>query len=281
MNSTRIIRTIAGLRHVLESEIASGKTIGLVPTMGALHEGHASLLKKARGEVDVMVASIYANPTQFNNQDDLAKYPKTESEDLLLLKREQTDVAFFPQTAGIYHGLSTMPINYGVLTETLEGAYRPGHFNGMSTIVRRLFELVAPHRAYFGEKDWQQLAIINRMSSSEGLGVKIIGCEILREPSGLALSSRNIHLSSQEKKAALTISKSVFDIKHRLTNKSLHDTELEIANELKHAGLEPDYVKIVNADTLEPLQSETSSGQGRLLIAASLGKTRLLDNGPV
>ncbi|MEJ6681213.1 MAG: pantoate--beta-alanine ligase [Flavobacteriales bacterium] len=281
MNSTRIIRTIAGLRHVLESEIASGKTIGLVPTMGALHEGHASLLKKARGEVDVMVASIYANPTQFNNQDDLAKYPKTESEDLLLLKREQTDVAFFPQTAGIYHGLSTMPINYGVLTETLEGACRPGHFDGMSTIVRRLFELVAPHRAYFGEKDWQQLAIINRMSSSEGLGVKIIGCEILREPSGLALSSRNIHLSSQEKKAALTISKSVFDIKHRLTSKSLHDTELEIASELRYAGLAPDYVKIVDANTLEALQSETNLGQARLLIAAYSGKTRLLDNGPV
>jgi|TARA_B110000902_G_scaffold181595_1_gene205689 pantoate--beta-alanine ligase len=281
MNSPRIIRTVAGLRHVLQSEIASGKTIGLVPTMGALHEGHASLLKKARLEVDLLVASIYANPTQFNNQDDFTKYPKTESEDLLLLKREQTDVAFIPQTADIYHNLSATPINYGVLTDTLEGAHRPGHFDGMSTIVRRLFELVTPHRAYFGEKDWQQLAIINRMSSSEGLGVKIIGCEILREPSGLALSSRNIHLSSQEKKAALTISKSVFGIKHQLNNKSLQETELEIATELKHAGLEPDYVKIVNADTLEALQSETNSGQARLLIAAYSGKTRLLDNGPV
>jgi pantoate--beta-alanine ligase len=281
MNSPRIIRTVAGLRHVLQSEIASGKTIGLVPTMGALHEGHASLLKKARLEVDLLVASIYANPTQFNNQDDFTKYPKTESEDLLLLKREQTDVAFIPQTADIYHNLSATPINYGVLTDTLEGAHRPGHFDGMSTIVRRLFELVTPHRAYFGEKDWQQLAIINRMSSSEGLDVKIIGCEILREPSGLALSSRNIHLSSQEKKAALTISKSVFGIKHQLNNKSLQETELEIATELKHAGLEPDYVKIVNADTLEALQSETNSGQARLLIAAYSGKTRLLDNGPV
>ena len=281
MNSPRIIRTVAGLRHVLQSEIASGKTIGLVPTMGALHEGHASLLKKARLEVDLLVASIYANPTQFNNQDDFTKYPKTESEDLLLLKREQTDVAFIPQTADIYHNLSATPINYGVLTDTLEGAHRPGHFDGMSTIVRRLFELVTPHRAYFGEKDWQQLAIINRMSSSEGLGVKIIGCKILREPSGLALSSRNIHLSSQEKKAALTISKSVFGIKHQLNNKSLQETELEIATELKRAGLEPDYVKIVNADTLEALQSETNSGQARLLIAAYSGKTRLLDNGPV
>ena len=281
MNSPRIIRTVAGLRHVLQSEIASGKTIGLVPTMGALHEGHASLLKKARLEVDLLVASIYANPTQFNNQDDLAKYPKTESEDLFLLKREQTDVAFIPQTADIYHNLSATPINYGVLTDTLEGAHRPGHFDGMSTIVRRLFELVTPHRAYFGEKDWQQLAIINRMSSSEGLGIKIIGCKILREPSGLALSSRNIHLSSQEKKAALTISKSVFGIKNQLNNKSLQETELEIASELKHAGLEPDYVKIVNADTLEALQSETNSGQARLLIAAYSGKTRLLDNGPV
>jgi pantoate--beta-alanine ligase len=281
MNSPRIIRTVAGLRHVLQSEIASGKTIGLVPTMGALHEGHASLLKKARLEVDLLVASIYANPTQFNNQDDFTKYPKTESEDLLLLKREQTDVAFIPQTADIYHNLSATPINYGVLTDTLEGAHRPGHFDGMSTIVRRLFELVTPHRAYFGEKDWQQLAIINRMSSSEGLGVKIIGCEILREPSGLALSSRNIHLSSQEKKAALTISKSVFGIKHRLTRKSLHEAELDIAHELKRAGLEPDYVKIVNASTLDPLQNETNSGQARLLIAAYSGKTRLLDNGPV
>ena len=281
MNSPRIIRTVAGLRHVLQSEIASGKTIGLVPTMGALHEGHASLLKKARLEVDLLVASIYANPTQFNNQDDFTKYPKTESEDLLLLKREQTDVAFIPQTADIYHNLSATPINYGVLTDTLEGAHRPGHFDGMSTIVRRLFELVAPNRAYFGEKDWQQLAIINRMSSSEGLGIKIIGCKILREPSGLALSSRNIHLSSQEKKAALTISKSVFGIKNQLNNKSLQETELEIASELKHAGLEPDYVKIVNADTLEALQSETNSGQARLLIAAYSGKTRLLDNGPV
>ena len=281
MNSPRIIRTVAGLRHVLQSEIASGKTIGLVPTMGALHEGHASLLKKARLEVDLLVASIYANPTQFNNQDDFTKYPKTESEDLLLLKREQTDVAFIPQTADIYHNLSATPINYGVLTDTLEGAHRPGHFDGMSTIVRRLFELVTPHRAYFGEKDWQQLAIINRMSSSEGLGVKIIGCEILREPSGLALSSRNIHLSSQEKKAALTISKSVFGIKHQLNNKSLQETELEIATELKRAGLEPDYVKIVNASTLDPLQNETNSGQARLLIAAYSGKTRLLDNGPV
>ena len=281
MNSPRIIRTVAGLRYVLKSEIDLGKTIGFVPTMGALHEGHASLLKRARPEVDLLVTSIYANPTQFDNQDDLNNYPKTETKDLELLKREQTDIAFIPQTADVYYNLNVTPIDYGALTNTLEGAHRPGHFDGMSTIVRRLFQIVTPHRAYFGEKDWQQLAIINRMSSVESLGIRVIGCEIMREPSGLALSSRNVHLTSQEKKAALSISQSISEVINRLSSVPLSQLELEIIDRLKLAGLEPDYVKIINAATFEALQPGANLGQGRLLIAAHSGKTRLIDNGPV
>ncbi len=279
MSSTRIIRTVAGMKHVIKHLIQQKKTIGFVPTMGALHVGHASLLNKAKKESDVVVCSIYANPTQFDNKKDLAAYPKTEKEDLALLATEKTDVAFIPQHEDIYFNTEVTPIDYGLLTNSLEGAHRPGHFNGMSTIVRRLFEVVSPHQAYFGEKDWQQLAIIKHMVNTENIPVKIIGCPIIREESGLALSSRNRRLSATEKSAALAISKSIIRAKELIQNTSVNDLENLLIEDLRSAGLKPDYLKIVNSLTFSAVQNSDNEQDMRILIAAYAGETRLIDNG--
>ncbi len=281
MNSLRIIRTVAGMRHVIKAQKAQGLSVGFVPTMGALHNGHASLLKVARKEVNVLVSSIYTNPTQFENKIDLDRYPKTENNDLKLLKQENTDFAFIPQTDDIYHELEVKKIDYGTLTNSLEGAHRPGHFDGMSTIVRKMIQIISPDKAYLGEKDWQQLAIINRMSKIERLGAEIIGCPIIRETSGLAMSSRNTRLSDSERTAALSISKSVFSSREGADNQTTKETEENIRQRLIDAGLKPDYVKIVNAESLEEVQNLDVAGEKRILIAAYAGIIRLIDNGPI
>jgi len=278
-NSIDIVRTVAGISYKIAKLKALGKSVGFVPTMGALHEGHASLLKEASKHCDIVVCSTYANPTQFDNQEDLKKYPRTEKEDIDLLQRQKVAIAFIPQTADIYYNLHVKKIDYGLLSSSLEGAHRPGHFDGMSTIVRRLLNIVRPHLAFFGEKDWQQLAIIRHMNAIEELGVKITSCPIIREPSGLAMSSRNSRLSATDKKRALVISRVVLSAAE--WSKSLTPGEIcaRGISELSAAGLEVEYVVVVDPESFEPRHRFDDKSHSRILVAAYCGNVRLIDNG--
>ncbi|MFK7755542.1 MAG: pantoate--beta-alanine ligase [Flavobacteriales bacterium] len=280
-NSIEICRSVAGIAFRTRRLRAQGLKVGFVPTMGALHEGHASLLKAAFEQSDVVVCSLYPNPTQFDNKEDLKKYPRTEEEDLELLQREKVALAYIPNTADIYHNLEVTPIDYGRLTNSLEGAHRPGHFDGMSTIVRRLLEIVTPDLAFFGEKDWQQLAIINHMNSTEGLGVSIISCPIIREPSGLAMSSRNRRLLEEEVLRALAISELVMTAS--AWSKTMSPSQIQAKGEelLVAAGLQVDYVSVVNAKSFEFTEEFNTAQSYRILIAAYCGDVRLIDNGAI
>jgi len=276
----RVVRTSSGLDHLISGQKTSGKRIGFVPTMGALHAGHASLLNVLRPHCDCLVVSIFANPTQFDNKDDLTKYPRTIESDIALLKTHGADIVFIPFSFEIYYKLKVTEIDYGVLTETLEGAHRPGHFNGMTTIVRELLSLVNPDVAAFGEKDWQQLAIIRHMVQIEGIKTQIIGSKIIRESDGLAMSSRNRRLSIEERKNALAISAAILN-QNIKQNSNVKDLENDLTLCIKEAGLKPDYVKIVSSKTLQSVTYAEPSVDLRILIAAYSGVTRLIDNAPL
>ena len=207
----KLIQTIHELRVALDVLRKEGKTIGLVPTMGALHDGHASLVKRAVAENDVVVVSDFVNPTQFNDKNDLLKYPRTLDADCALLEACGADFVFAPSVEEIYPEPDTRQFSYAPLDTVMEGKYRPGHFNGVCQIVSKLFLIVEPTRAYFGEKDFQQLAIIREMVRKYPFDLEIVGCPIVREADGLALSSRNARLSAEQPVQALKISKTLFD----------------------------------------------------------------------
>jgi len=280
--TVRLSRTVLGMKMLINQSKSKGNRVGFVPTMGALHEGHASLYKNARKNCDFLVGSIYANPTQFDNKKDLEKYPRTLKEDLELLERNKTDLVYLAETSDVYHNLEVKKIDYSSLTNTLEGAHRPGHFDGMTTIVRRLFEIVKPDVAFFGQKDFQQLAIIREMVRRENLQIEIVGCPIIREEEGLAMSSRNRRLSAEEYEKALQISKEVFSAaEKRADGANPNQIISEAVNRLTENGLKLDYVKIVNSNTLEVVENFDSQHEYRILIAAYSGETRLIDNGNV
>ena len=198
-----VIRTVAGLRERVGALKASGKTIGLVPTMGALHEGHLSLVEKARGENDAVVVSVFVNPTQFNNPDDLRTYPRTEDADRALLEKAGVDFVFIPSVEEVYPEPDTRVFALGPVAEVMEGAMRPGHFNGVAQVVSKLFSMASPTRAYFGEKDFQQIAVIRQMARLEGFDdLEIVACPIKRAADGLALSSRNVRLTPEQRAEA-------------------------------------------------------------------------------
>ena len=276
----RIARTVLAMKSLISRVKSKGLKVGFVPTMGALHEGHASLYNYARNECDFLVGSIYANPTQFDNKKDLDRYPRTIESDLKLLKREKVDLVYLAESEDVYHNLEVTKIDFGTLTETLEGAHRPGHFDGMTTIVRRLFEIVSPDIAVFGEKDFQQLAIIREMVKREQINVLIKGHPIKREKDGLAMSSRNRRLSEREYRNALVISKAIFSAPELKMNR-LDPSELEktITEKLVENMLKPDYVKIVESNTLKAAETFKNEQEYRILIAAYSGETRLIDNG--
>ena len=205
-----IVHSIKDLQAGLAALRAQGKTVGLVPTMGALHAGHASLVKRSVAENDATVVSIFVNPTQFNDKNDLAKYPRTLEADCRLLEQCGATFAFAPSVDEIYPEPDTRHFSYAPLDTVMEGAFRPGHFNGVCQIVSKLFDMVKPDRAYFGEKDFQQLAIIREMVRQMKFPLEIVGCPIVREADGLALSSRNQRLSADERQTALKISQTLF-----------------------------------------------------------------------
>ncbi|MDE5573472.1 MAG: pantoate--beta-alanine ligase, partial [Muribaculaceae bacterium] len=195
-----IIRTVKELKHAVEQAKVQGTKIGLVPTMGALHAGHVSLIERARCENDFVVVSVFVNPTQFNNPTDLKTYPRTEEADCEKLEAAGVDVAFIPSVEEIYPEPDTRVFELGPVAEVMEGAMRPGHFNGVAQIVSKLFEMVQPDRAYFGEKDFQQIAVIRKMVELCGFNIEIVDCPIKREDDGLALSSRNVRLTAEQRK---------------------------------------------------------------------------------
>jgi pantoate--beta-alanine ligase len=273
--------TVIDLNDHLETLRKEGFKIGFIPTMGALHKGHLSLINRAKEDNLISVCSIFVNPTQFNNPDDLKNYPRTLEADIKLLESVNCDVLFFPSVQEIYpHPVKTY-FNFGRLETVMEGAFRKGHFNGMATVVNRLFEIVKPDFAYFGEKDFQQLTIVKMLVKMQALPIKIIGCETLREEGGLAMSSRNIHLSPQEREDALIISQTLFKAKELF--KAMPIEELKdwaIKNLTKNPAIELEYFEIADADTLQPLIINIRNQESniRAFIALKIGKTRLIDN---
>lgn len=275
----KLIQTISELRNELEAVRKQGKTIGLVPTMGALHEGHASLVKKAVKENDVVVISDFVNPTQFNDKNDLLKYPRTLEADCKLLEENGASYVFAPSVEEIYPETDTRQFSYAPLDTVMEGKYRPGHFNGVCQIVSKLFLIVEPNKAYFGEKDFQQLAIIREMVRQYPFNIEIVGCPIVREHDGLALSSRNARLSSEQRNQALQISKTLFSSCEFGKSHSLADTKSYVENKIEESeGLRLEYFEIVDGNTLQTVSNWDDSDYIVGCITVFCGEVRLIDN---
>ena len=275
-----IIETLPMLRREVRRWRQDGKRIALVPTMGNLHDGHMTLVDEARASADIVVVSIFVNPMQFERADDLARYPRTLQEDCEKLNRRGVDLVFSPAPGDVYpQGLGEQTfVEVPGLSTLLEGASRPGHFRGVSTIVSKLFNLVQPDLACFGEKDYQQLALIRKMVADMGYDIDIVGVPTVRAKDGLALSSRNGYLTADERKIAPVVSKVMNGIAEKLSQGERHvDTLIaEAENALSDQGLQPDGLAIVDADTLRPLNVD--SQRAVILMAAWLGKARLIDN---
>ena len=275
----KLVHTISELREELDAQRKLGKKIGLVPTMGALHDGHASLVKRAVLENDIVVVSDFVNPTQFNDKNDLLKYPRTLEADCKLLEKEGADYVFAPSVEEIYPEPDTRQFSYAPLDTVMEGKYRPGHFNGVCQIVSKLFMIVEPDRAYFGEKDFQQLAIIREMVKQMNFPLQIVGCPIVREKDGLALSSRNRRLSADERTQALNISKTLFLSKEYATSHSVEETQQFVENRIANSeGLELEYFEIVDGVTLQKVTSWEDTDYIVGCITVFCGEVRLIDN---
>ena len=258
---------------------AQGKTVGLVPTMGALHAGHASLVKRSVAENDATVVSIFVNPTQFNDKNDLAKYPRTLEADCRLLEQCGATFAFAPSVEEIYPEPDTRHFSYAPLDTVMEGAFRPGHFNGVCQIVSKLFDMVKPDRAYFGEKDFQQLAIIREMVRKYPFDIQIVGCPIVREEDGLALSSRNARLTPEQRKEAVQISRALFVSVDFSKSRVLCETKEYVEQCIRRApGLELEYFEIVDGNTLQPVKAWDESNYIVGCITVYCGDVRLIDN---
>ena len=266
------------------SSVAKNEKIGFVPTMGALHKGHISLVKKALDENNLVVVSIFVNPTQFNNPADLAKYPRTPEDDILLLKKLKGDViVYLPEVSDLYDAsVSAKKYNFGNLENEMEGKHRKGHFDGVGTIVSKLLKIVKPNSAYFGEKDFQQLQIVKKLVAMEKLPVKIVGCPILRESNGLAMSSRNKRLSTKQFEEATIIYKTLKEVRDRFSSTSITDLNALVAERfLQNPNLNLEYFEIANEKTLKTAKRRNRDSKYRAFIAAFAGDVRLIDNMPL
>ncbi len=285
MNATPLLAADRGaLAALLARRRVAGQRVGLVPTMGALHEGHASLMRVARDQIGAgpVVVSIFVNPLQFGAGEDLDRYPRTLEDDLKLCEREGVDIVFAPGLDEVYPGGEPqVTVDPGPLAEVLEGRTRPGHFHGVLTVVAKLFGLVRPEVAVFGQKDYQQLALVRRMVLDLNLGVEVVGAETCREVDGLALSSRNRYLDDEQRQQAVWLNRTLLAAREAATYGV--DVALDAARaELRESeGIDLDYLEITDPD-LGPLPSPVPDGaEGRVLIAARLGSTRLIDNLPI
>ena len=282
----KLLTTVAEMQA---ERAAMTGSVGLVPTMGYLHEGHMSLVRRARDDSDHVIVSIFVNPTQFGPSEDFERYPRDERRDLALLENEGVDIAFVPTVVEIYPpGFDDWVEVKGPLTERLEGAHRPGHFRGVTTVVARLFRIVRPHRAYFGQKDAQQLRVMRRMVVEQSLGVEVVPMPTVREADGLALSSRNVYLSPAEREAAIALPRALGLARRLVMEEGVTDAEAvrravcdEVCADASHLDarathLELDYVSIANEQTLE--EREKIERPALVLLAARVGSTRLIDN---
>ncbi len=276
----QIVNTIEDLRRLVLETRRSGRTIGFVPTMGYLHQGHLSLMQQARQENDLVIASVFVNPTQFGPNEDFDAYPRNPEQDRALMASVPVDAAFFPSVEALYpEGYATYVEVEGSLTSGLCGASRPGHFRGVATVVLKLFNLVQPDRAYFGMKDAQQVAVIRRMVRDLHVPVAVVGCPIVREPDGLAMSSRNVYLDPEERQDALVLSRSL-QAAAALVQGGERQAETVIRRMQDLIAAVPsarvDYISLTDANSLEPV----SALQGTVLaaLAVRIGKTRLIDN---
>ncbi|MBX9189254.1 pantoate--beta-alanine ligase [Bacteroides sp. K03] len=275
----KIIHTIKDLQAELSELKAQGKKVGLVPTMGALHAGHASLVKRSVNENDVTVVSVFVNPTQFNDKNDLVKYPRTLDADCKLLDACGATLVFAPSVEEIYPEPDTRQFSYAPLDTVMEGAFRPGHFNGVCQIVSKLFNIVEPDCAYFGEKDFQQLAIIREMVRQMKFDLKIVGCPIVREEDGLALSSRNARLSAEERENALNISQTLFKSRTFAATHSVSETQKMVEDAIAVApGLRLEYFEIVDGNTLQKVGDWNDTSYVVGCITVFCGEVRLIDN---
>jgi pantoate--beta-alanine ligase len=271
--------TVSGLQKNLNHIWSTGKSIGFVPTMGALHQGHLSLIEEAVKENDLTVCSIYVNPVQFNNQDDLKNYPREIESDIAKLQSAGCDLLFNPTDQEVFPEPVSETFDFGNLDKVMEGKFRPGHFNGVAIVVRRLFEIVKPTRAYFGLKDYQQLLIIHKMTRDAGLPVEIVPCPIIREENGLAMSSRNQRLSHSERKQAGLIYDTLQMVKIRSGFSTIRETIFYVEQQFKRKrNLKLEYFEIVDMYTLKPLQTWSESNTVIACIAVWVGKVRLIDN---
>ena len=275
----KVIHTIKDLQAELSVLKAQGKKVGLVPTMGALHAGHASLVKRSVNENEVTVVSVFVNPTQFNDKNDLVKYPRTLDADCKLLEACGATYAFAPSAEEMYPEPDTRQFSYAPLDTVMEGAFRPGHFNGVCQIVSKLFEAVKPHRAYFGEKDFQQLAIIREMVRQMQFDLEIIGCPIVREEDGLALSSRNARLSAEERENALKISQTLFKSRTFAATHTVSETLKFVEDAIAAVpGLRLEYFEIVDGNTLQKVDNWNQTSYVVGCITVFCGDVRLIDN---
>jgi pantoate--beta-alanine ligase len=282
-----IYKRISEIEHKISAFRAKGLTIGFVPTMGALHNGHVSLVNKASAENDVTVVSIFVNPTQFSSPDDLKHYPRNTEKDIAILEENNTDILFMPEVDEMYPSSEIekekQEYNFGKLEEVMEGKFRAGHFKGVAQAVSKLFEIVKPDTAYFGEKDFQQLVVIRELVKQKNYPVTIIGCPTVREENGLAMSSRNERLTTDERIEAGKISKALFFIRDNRRQMTVDEAKAKAKTIIEANGImQVEYLEIADEKTLQPVTDWNKESQSiRCFVALQLGKVRLIDNVPL
>lgn len=275
----KIIRTVKELKEVVTADKAQGRSIGLVPTMGALHEGHLSLIERARNDNDIVIVSLFVNPTQFNNPEDLRTYPRTETADCSKLETAKVDYAFIPSVEEIYPEPDTRVFDLGPVANVMEGAMRPGHFNGVAQIVSKLFAMTTPDRAYFGEKDFQQIAVINKMVELEGFDIEIVECPIKRESDGLAMSSRNVRLTPEQREIAPAIHRTLVGSIDWARNHTVEQTKRYVIDTINSfPSMDTEYYEIVDGHDMQPISDWNDTDYPVGCVTVYCGDVRLIDN---
>ncbi len=273
----QVIKDINSIQGFLKRQ--PNKTIGFVPTMGALHQAHLSLIERSKKQCDITICSVFVNPKQFNKQGDLDNYPRDIERDIVSLESANCDVLFYPSVEEIYPSENNKVFDFGDLTKLMEGEFRPGHFNGVALVIERFFEILNPTHAYFGEKDFQQLAVINALVKQINSPVKIVGCSTIREESGLAMSSRNERLTEVEKVAAADIFRELKFIAENKEAKGIEELKNHFINTInKNPHLTTEYIEITDTETLQPISNWSESKQPRAFTAVNIRDVRLIDN---
>jgi len=275
-----LFKKVQQLQNYLLAQRNNKQSIGFVPTMGALHQGHLSLIKQAKAENDIVVCSIFVNPTQFNDAADLEKYPRTAANDIDLLISENCEVLFMPTASEVYpEGLdTTLQLDFGQLAEVMEGKFRPGHFDGMAQVVKRLLDIVTPHNLYMGQKDFQQLTIVRSMLKQINSKVNLVMCPIIREEDGLAMSSRNVRLTAKHRELAVKLSQTLKEAKSKIDNHTPMQIQEWAIQELSIEDFKPEYFDIVDGITLQPIDDFGKTNFAVACTAVWVGEVRLIDN---